>query len=671
MKTTDGRKLTVRDDWIESATKGTKSIADSCIWIGKTYFKVNDDGGVNERVRLLAEGMHRADIKDEKGVQIMDSQNLARVDCHEVTHENDEPKVCGSPEDESEGVLTHEGGQNAAPGEPEDDIDLLGVLLGEEGQEEQYPEREIPSGSRDVPGDAANRRDAIRDEAPEAEGSGNGDEMAMPEQDREARIVQAEQRDKERRMRKRSGDPNEAGTTQDLLTHYRKNIHCVACRQAKVTNGRFTRRTKPRETREEDAKFGRRVTADTIVLRNLKDRGIGGETNATVFYDLYSGWIDCIPVRSRVTEETVQAINQFKGQFSKACAIIGACNGTATPGMPRTNGIADSRVKEVLSGARVLLRQAGLEAKWWPYAVRAYCLHKNLRESEDGDTPYKKRHGGERPGIDLLPFGCLVDLLPIADKPRRPREGISDEQVKADEEAEEERVAAGDEDVSSIAAPAVKAKFDPPTSPGLHLGYAQLPGAKPNGDYFVAEMAHLLHAWEKPTVHQTKRIVPPEKEEWYFPMERVYEHRTRLMTESKAQAIARIEHDREKGYVFEEAVFDEGRKPKRVTMHKIEDDRKFIGEGDYWEHFPDERKWVLHHIMLRRDLVLPGDEALADGGPGRRKQDIPVWYQRVGTKLKGGTTDGSARSNQRRDGMARAVSERRDVHPNRLRARGL
>ena len=146
--------------------------------------------------------------------------------------------------------------------------------------------------------------------------------------------------------------------------------------------------------------------------------------------------------------------------------------------MPRTNGIAESRVKEVLSGARVLLRQAGLEAKWWPYAVRAYCIHKNMRESEDGDTPYKKRHGDDKLGIDLLPFGCLVDLLPIADKPRRPREGISDEQVKADEEAEEERVAAGDEDVSSIAAPAVKAKFDPPTSPGLHLGYAQLPGKK-------------------------------------------------------------------------------------------------------------------------------------------------------------------------------------------------
>ena len=503
MKTTDGRKLTVRDDWVESMVKGTKSIAETCVWVGKTYFKVNENGAINEKVRVIAEGMPTSDDEEEERVQIMgrsedrnllpsrgDSQNLARVGHRETTQENNKVGINGSQGDKLEGTSGHENGQDAAPGETDDNVDLMRVLLGEEAQEERDIGIEAPSGSRDIPVDIDDRRDAAREEAPEVGRNDGREEVTGPEQDREARIEQANQRDRERRMKKRSGDPNEAGTTQHLLTHFPKNIHCVACRQAKVTNVRFTRRAKPREVKEGDAKFGKRVTADTIVLRNLKDRGIGGETNAIVFYDLYSGWIDCIPVRSRVTEDTVRAINQFKGpndilgelytdqagEFSKACGIIGACNGTATPGMPRTNGIAESRVKEVLSGARVLLRQAGLEAKWWPYAVRAYCLHKNMRESEDGDTPYKKRHGDDKPGIDLLPFGCLVDLLPIADKPRRPREGISDEQVKADEEAEEERVAAGDEDVSSIAGSAVKAKFDPPTSPGLHLGYAQLPG---------------------------------------------------------------------------------------------------------------------------------------------------------------------------------------------------
>ena len=379
MKTADGRKLTVRDDWVESMVKGTKSIAETCAWVGKTYFKVNEDGAINEKVRAIAEGMPTSDDKDEEGVQIMgrsedrnllpsrgDSQNLARVEHREMTQENNKVGINGSQGDKLEGTSVHKNGQDAAPGETDDDVDLMRVLLGEEAQEDRDIGIEAPSGSRDIPVDTAGRRDAARDEAPEIERDDSREEVTEPEQDREARIEQANQRDRERRMRKRSGDPNEAGTTQHLLTHYPKNIHCVACRQAKVTNVRFTRRAKPREVKEGDAKFGRRVTADTIVLRNLKDRGIGGETNAIVFYDLYSGWIDCIPVRSRVTEETVRAINQFKGpddilgelytdqagEFSKACGIIGACNGTATPNMPRTNGIAESRVKEVLSGAR-------------------------------------------------------------------------------------------------------------------------------------------------------------------------------------------------------------------------------------------------------------------------------------------------------------------------------
>ena len=377
MKTTDGRKLTVRDDWIESTMKGTMSIADSCTWTGKTYFKVNDNGDVNEKVRLLAEGTRKVGNKDEESMQIMgrsedmntissrgDSQNLACVNDHGMIPEGSEPEIGRSLEDASERLPVMEGERDAAPGEPEDDIDLLSVLLGQGEQEERGQEREIPSGSRDVPDVGDGREGGMRRDPHESEESASKEERDMPGQGRGAQISQAEQRDRERRMKERSGDPSEAGTTQHLLTHCPKNVHCVACRQAKVTNVRFTRRTKPREIKEEDAKFGKHVTADTIVLRNLKDRGIGGETNAIVFYDLYSGWIDCIPVRSRNTEETVRAINQFKGpgnilgelytdqagEFGKACALIGACNGTATPGMPRTNGIAESRVKEVLSG---------------------------------------------------------------------------------------------------------------------------------------------------------------------------------------------------------------------------------------------------------------------------------------------------------------------------------
>ena len=41
--------------------------------------------------------------------------------------------------------------------------------------------------------------------------------------------------------RRRRSDKDEANTTMHLLAHSPKNVHCIACRQAKVTNVRFTR----------------------------------------------------------------------------------------------------------------------------------------------------------------------------------------------------------------------------------------------------------------------------------------------------------------------------------------------------------------------------------------------------------------------------------------------
>ena len=286
--------------------------------------------------------------------------------------------------------------------------------------------------------------------------------------------------------RRRRSDRDEANTTMHLLAHSPKNVHCIACRQAKVTNVRFTRGD--REFIQFAKEFGDRVTADTIVLRNAKDRGIHGESNAIVLFDLATGWLDCIPVKSRNTDEAVRAINAFRGpearikqlyadkapEFGLACSKLGTCSATATPGMPRTNGIAENKVKEIIRGARVLLRQAGLEAKWWPYAVRTYCFHQNCQD-RDGESPYEKRFGKSMEGVDLRPFGCLVDYLPIAPKPRRAKPGITSDEADEDDEmaAVEE-----DEDETSIATPATnvdseseaheampaqKAKFDPAT----------------------------------------------------------------------------------------------------------------------------------------------------------------------------------------------------------------
>ena len=352
--------------------------------------------------------------------------------------------------------------------------------------------------------------------------------------------------------RKRRSDKDEARSTSHLLAHFPKNIHCIACRQAKVTNVRFNR--KEREFMSEARAFGDRVTADTIVLKGTRDRGVHGETNAIVFFDLATGWIDCIPVKPRHTDETVRAITQFQGpesyikqlytdqapEFDKACGKVGTCNATSTPGMPRTNGIAECKVKEVIRGARVLLRQAGLEAKWWPYAVRAYCFHQNC-DDRDGPSAYEKRYGEKMVEVDLRPFGCLIDYLPIAPKPRRAQPGIEGSRAEEDDEA---LALEADEDESSVAA--LVAGTGGENSVGKE-GESEPEECQGESRMGTIGSSSLVTSY-MPGLHPPfikSREWCQKGGGWYFPMQRVYESRTRMMGEARARAIADIEMRRE------------------------------------------------------------------------------------------------------------------------------
>ena len=116
------------------------------------------------------------------------------------------------------------------------------------------------------------------------------------------------------------------------------------------------------------------MTADTIVLRGLKDRGVGNKNNAIVFFDCGTGWNSCHPVQSRSDEDTLAAFQNFIRSEQKvqkfysdsapelvsAATKLGWTFDTSTPGMPRTNAIAESKVKLIVNGSRCLLLQAGL-----------------------------------------------------------------------------------------------------------------------------------------------------------------------------------------------------------------------------------------------------------------------------------------------------------------------
>ena len=213
----------------------------------------------------------------------------------------------------------------------------------------------------------------------------------------------------------------DAKTLRHMLTHLPKNPYCPHCQRAKMENVKLER--KGGAAAHDVANFGDLATADTMVLRGLKDRGFHGEADAIVFYDLATDYLDVLPVQSRSRGNTLEAFRRFAGgqtlklvhsdqapELKNAVTTLGALHRLSTPGMPKTNGVIENKVKLVLHGARVLLRQAGFEPRWWPFAVRHFAMARNIENR------------GNFSGV-ILPFGCLIDFYPIAPKVRRDRKG--------------------------------------------------------------------------------------------------------------------------------------------------------------------------------------------------------------------------------------------------------
>ena len=104
-------------------------------------------------------------------------------------------------------------------------------------------------------------------------------------------------------------------------------------------------------------------------------------------------------------------------ELKNAVTTLGALHRLFTPGMPKTNGLIENKVRLVLHGARVLLRQAGFEPRWWPFAVRHFSMARNIENRGEG-SPCIRRHGeGNFSGV-ILPFGCLADFYSQNEKKR-------------------------------------------------------------------------------------------------------------------------------------------------------------------------------------------------------------------------------------------------------------
>ena len=120
--------------------------------------------------------------------------------------------------------------------------------------------------------------------------------------------------------------------------------------------------------------------------------------------------------------------------------------------------------------------QSGLNHKYWPYAAKHSCMAHNIAEDYEVDSPWKIMTG-KRWKEPQIPFGARVDYWT---GPKR--------RVKP------------------------SARFDPPTLPGVFLGYPLHPGLVWRGDFLVAPLKEIM---DKPfeetvTVIRANNMALPE-----------------------------------------------------------------------------------------------------------------------------------------------------------------
>ena len=463
----------------------------------------------------------------------------------------------------------------------------------------------------------------------------------------------------------------EAKSLKHLMTHFPKNKYCSVCMRANMQNVRYQNKGGAEHHKAEQ--FGDHATGDSMALHGLKNRGFHGERNAVVLRDVATAFIDTYPCKTRDESDAHDAFRYFEGpndkikywysdkapELLKAAQMMKWKIDSATPGMPWTNGLAESTVKLVLHGGRACLMGAGLPAKYWPYATKYFCMASNI-EIEGGTSPWFERHGSQFTGM-RLPFGCLVDYYPT---PKRPDSAA----MKANKEAKETKKskgasAEGDDAASSSSDEEKheddardeenealnidehewlksniedsKAKFDPTSSAGIFLGYALESGAKWRGNYIVANLADFRKGKARPRIQEVKRIYHNPDEGYIFPLKPLYDIKTRVV---KARAEAGAGPDRES--VPEAPAGELEARPRELEVNADELEFKFdelpeepedeldpiIGKSlkklrsrdpectyaDWWERIEEKHQWVFHHISDRKAMFVP---TKCRGGP--------------------------------------------------------
>ena len=173
-------------------------------------------------------------------------------------------------------------------------------------------------------------------------------------------------------------------------------------------------------------------------------------------------------LRSKGADDAYNSFQDFRGstyldlvyvdnsrELRKSIEQLGFPRGTSTPGIPSSNGDAESKVKITIGGGKTLLEQAGLPACMWPYSVRCWCFGRNT-QVRDGDSSWNIRHKKGQFTGPKIPFGAAVNfkLSPISKQK--------------------------------------KSKFSPDSQVGVFFGYVLQPGGLWKNEFYVVALADFV-----------------------------------------------------------------------------------------------------------------------------------------------------------------------------------
>ena len=234
-----------------------------------------------------------------------------------------------------------------------------------------------------------------------------------------------------------------------------------------------------------------RISADFIVASD--SIGIGGQNDALVLVDRFSGLIGVHPCNSRSADDAEEGLRHFCGKHApnivevssdrekgilKASKMLGFVTDPAPPNVKIHNSIAEAAIRTVKGSVSSLLLHAGMQADHWPLAMRYFEFSYNVNTmSRVGLDPpvtcFEAAHGYPYEGY-MIPFGALVWF--------KGSEGKS---------------------------------FEPKGSPALYLGAELIHGMKFKGNHIVWSLEHCLNGIHREKVVRTLAF-PLGK--WQFPL---------------------------------------------------------------------------------------------------------------------------------------------------------